>query len=238
LSRIPLIDDLTQSPVPPGSNLLVEFDPASQWYNACFTIAAECVKQGGDVGYNGFVQLPDLIRSQLARLGLKVGELEGSDRLRIYDWYTPTLGRKSKEKYGIESLRVADQSIIFRLTEDDLKNPQEGEWPELLRIADNFSTLARFNDEKAWVEFTLTRVLPIAPVKKSTLIFGIMKGVHSEWAYKQLEGSADGIIEFRLDETPGGPRDVMQIKTMRNVHYNRDLAELKVEENFEVSLAK
>jgi len=175
---------------------------------------------------------------QLTRLGLKVDELEKNDRLRMYDWYTPTLGRKSKERYGIDSLKVADQSIEFRLTEDDLSTPAESEWFESIRIADNFSTLARFNDEKAWVEFMLTRVLPIGPVKKSTLIFGIMKGVHSEWAYKQLEGSADGIIEFKLHEAGGMPKDVVQIRTMRNVHYNREMTELRVQGNFEVTLRK
>ena len=194
------------------------------------------MKGGGDVCYNGFIQPPDNVRMQLTRLGLNVDELERNDRIRVYDWYTPTLGRKSKEKYGIDSLKVADQSIEFRLTEDDLNNPEEPEWPESLRIVDNFSALARFNDEKAWVEFMLTRVFPIGPVKKSTLVFGIMKGVHSEWAYKQLEGSADGIIEFRLDEVRGKTRDLVQIRTMRNVHFNRELTELKVGEYFEVTL--
>jgi KaiC/GvpD/RAD55 family RecA-like ATPase len=235
--RIRLIEDLTQGPVPAGSNLLVEFDPASQWYNSCSTMVAGWVKDGGSVGYNGFIQPPNNVRLQLSRIGLDVNDLERNDRLRVYDWYTPTLGRKSKERYGIDSLKVADQSIEFRLSEDDLNNPEETEWPESLRIVDNFSTLARFNDEKSWVEFMLTRVYPIGPFRKSTLIFGIMKGVHSEWAYKQLEGSVDGIIDFRL-ETLERTRDVLQIKTMRNVHFNREFHELRVGENFEVTLEK
>jgi KaiC/GvpD/RAD55 family RecA-like ATPase len=234
--RVPLIDDLTVGELPPGSNIMVEFDPASQWYNSCLTIAAGWAKSGGNVGYNGFTKPPDDVRMQLTRLGLKVDELESNDRLRIYDWYTPTLGRKSSEKYGIESLKVADQSIQFRLSEDDLNNPEESEWPESLRIVDNFSALARFNDERSWVEFMLTRVYPIGSAKKSTLVFGIMKGVHSEWAYKQLEGSADGIIDFKLEEVGGKIRDVMQIRTMRTVHFNREPTELNVEQNFEITL--
>ena len=238
LPRIPLIDDLTESVVPPGSNLLVEFDAASQWYNACLTIAAGWAKQGGDVGYNGFVQSPDIVRLRLGRLGLDVDELERNDLLRMYDWYTPTLGRKSKERYGIDSLRVADQSIQFRLTEDDLNTQPEAEWFESIRVADNFSTLARFNEERPWVEFMLTRVLPIGPAKKSTLVCGIMKGVHSEWAYRQLESAVDGIIDVGLDQVEGKTRDFMQIRTMRNVHYDRDMTELNVQENFEIKLKK
>ena len=217
---------------------MVEYDPASQWYNSCLTMAAGWAKSGGNVGYNGFTKPPDEVRMQLTRLGLNVNELESSDRLRVYDWHTPTLGRKSKEKYGIDSLKVADQSILFRLTEDDLNNPGDTEWPESLRIVDNFSALARFNDERAWVEFMLTRVYPIGSVKKSTLVFGIMTGVLSVWALKQLEGSADGIIDFKLDETGGKIRDLMQIRTMRNAHFNREPSELKVEQNFEVTLQR
>jgi KaiC/GvpD/RAD55 family RecA-like ATPase len=238
LPKIQLIDDLTEGSLPPESNLLVEFDPASQWYNSCIAIAAAWVKDGGDVGYNGFVQSPDTVRTQLTRLGLEVDGLERDDRLRIYDWYTPTLGRKSKEDYGIESLKVADQSIIFRLTEDDLNHPEELEWPKSLRIADNFSTLARFNDEKFWIEFMLTRVFPIASARKSTLIFGIMKGVHSEWAYRQLEGAVEGIIDFKLEEVEKTTRDMMRIRSMRNLSYDREWHELRVGRNFDVTIER
>lgn len=234
--KIPLIDDMTKGGVPLGSNLLVEFDAASQWYNACLTIAAGWVKGGGDVGYNELTQPPGEVRTQLARLGMNVDELEKNDRLRVYDWYTPTLGRKSKEKWGIDSLKVADQSLVFRLTEEDLSNPEELQWPETLRVANNFSTLARFNDERSWIEFMLTRVFPLGSARKSTLVFGIMKGVHSEWAYRQLEGSAEGIIEFRLDEADGKTRDLMQVKTMRNGHFKRESVELRVGENFEITI--
>jgi len=217
--------------MPPGSNLLIEFEPTSQWYNSSFTMAAGWIKQGGDVGYNGFGQPSDRIRTQLIALGLNVDELEKDDQLQILDWYTPTLGRKSED--GIDSLRVADLSIEFRIT-DDPNEPSE--WAETLRIADNFSTLARFNDEKSWIEFMLTRVFPLAPATKSTLVFGIMKGVHSEWAYRQLEGSADGVVEFKLQDIGMETRDVVQIRSMRNVHYSREVTELRMDENFLVQL--
>jgi len=232
LRKIPLIDDLTRSPVPSGSNVMIEFEPTSQWYNSSLTMAAGWSKQGGDVGYNGFAQPSDRVRTQLTALGLNLDELERDDLLLILDWYTPTLGRKSKD--GIDSLKVADLSIEFRIRDDP--NDTDPEWTGTLRIADNFSTLARFNDEKSWVEFMLTRVFPLAPATKSTLVFGIMKGVHSEWAYRQLEGSADGVVEFSLQDVGEETRDVMQIRSMRNVHYNRELTELRIDENFLVQI--
>jgi len=63
-----------------------------------------------------------------------------------------------------------------------------------------------------------------------------MRGVHSEWAYRQLEGSVDGIVDVKLDEASGKPRDLMQVRTMRNVHFKRELIELRMGENFEITL--
>jgi KaiC/GvpD/RAD55 family RecA-like ATPase len=111
LPRIPLIEELTKGSIPPGSNILVEFDPASQWLNASLTIAAWWVNDGGSVSY--ITQSPDDIRSQLRKLGLAVEELERTDRLWITDLYSASIGRKSKERFGVESLKVADLSIFI-----------------------------------------------------------------------------------------------------------------------------
>ena len=77
MPHIPLIEDLTSGSVPPGSNLLVEFDPASQWYNAALTIAAGWLNSGGKLTYLLSSRAPDNIRSQLTRLGIDVQGLEG-----------------------------------------------------------------------------------------------------------------------------------------------------------------
>jgi KaiC/GvpD/RAD55 family RecA-like ATPase len=111
LPRIPLIKDLTKGPIPPGSNILVEFDPASQWLNASLTIAAGWVKDGGKVSYIANSQSPDDIRSQLRRLGLPSEELKRTDRLWITDGYSASMGQKSKERFAVESLKAADLSL-------------------------------------------------------------------------------------------------------------------------------
>ena len=182
MPRIPLIEDLTSGSIPPGSNLLVEFDPASQWYNASLTISAGWLKDGGRIWYFANVQPPDNIRIRLRSLGVPVEELERDGKLRIHDVFTATLGQKSKEKYAGQSLKVQDLSIQF--SREDMRGPHE---PDLLRIADNASTIARFNDEKAWVEFLLTRGLPAVGMQRLIGIRGIAKGVHSEWVYKRSE---------------------------------------------------
>jgi KaiC/GvpD/RAD55 family RecA-like ATPase len=141
--RIPIIEELAKEPIPPGSNLLVEFDPASQWFNAAMTITAGWISTGGKADYNVSVQPPDSIRAQLARLGINVKDLEREGILTIDDFYTITLGKKSTEKLARGTLKVSELSIEW------LKYLTGPPTPELLRVVDTVSTLRRYNDDKA-----------------------------------------------------------------------------------------
>jgi hypothetical protein len=76
--------------------------------------------------------------------------MEQKDRLWITDFYTLSLGQKSREKFTPESLKVADLSIWIA-REAMVESPA----PQFLVIAENSSTLDRFNDERNWVELYL-----------------------------------------------------------------------------------
>ena len=231
---MPLIEDLTRDPVPTGSNILVEFDPASQWLNASLTIAAGWIRTGGSVSYNTFAQPPATVRAQLNRLGMNTEELEAKSQLRIWDWYTASLGQKSKEKYAVDSLKAADLSIVHAKTQ--LPGPPI---PDRLRISDNTSALGRFNDEKNWTEFVLTRGIPIAVSRQSTSLAGMMTGLHSEWVYKQIEGASDGTVDFKLDEEAKGETvDLIRIRNLRSALFTKGWHRLKIGESFEVTLEK
>jgi hypothetical protein len=82
MQRISLIEDLTFEPVPAGSTFLIEFDSASQWYNASFTITAGWLKQGGKVDYWIAAQPPEKMRSQLRKLGISNVEELGKRETR------------------------------------------------------------------------------------------------------------------------------------------------------------
>jgi KaiC/GvpD/RAD55 family RecA-like ATPase len=233
MPHIPLIEDLTTSPVPNGSNLLVEFDPTSQWYNASISIMAGWIKTGGKVAYNVAAQRPERVRSRLRDLGLVTEPLEEDGTLRLFDWYTATLGQKSKERYAQNSLKVADLSIQF--AQEQVPGPPI---PEYLGIMDNASVQARFNDEKAWIEFALTRAIPSSYSRESTSIDGVLRGAHSEWAYKQLEAAYDGVIDFKLEEEGESTRDLIRVRSMRDAMYDRNWHELKIGKNFEVSMQR
>jgi len=236
--RLALIEDLLTEPLPAGSNLLVVYDATSQWYRVSLNIAREWLRAGGDVGYNVAAQRPDNIRSQLEKLGLNVKELEAGGKLEIWDWYSATLGQKPKDALvGASSLKAADLSIS--IAQDELKPAMAGEaYPEYLRIWDNSSVLARFNEDKAWVEFLLTRVFPSGSYTKSTLLVGLIRGVHTEWVYGQLEDAADGVIDCKLEEIDEETSDVLRIRSMRNVGYDRKWHRVNIGENLEVTIER
>jgi len=240
--RISLIEDLLKAPLPPGASLLVEYDPTSAWYQSSLNIAAGWLREGGAVTYHVATQPPENIRSQLAQLGLDVGQLEANGKLRVFDWYTATLGRKSKETYAFYSLKAADLSVLFgkylMATQPGIELIPPQPSPDWLRILDDASCLGRFNEEKSWVEFVRTRIVPIASLWKSTGIGGIIRGIHSEWAYKNLEAACDGVIEIKQDETSGEAKNLIRIRSMRGVGFDSRWHELKVGENFEVTVEK
>ena len=180
---------------------------------------------------------------QLKRLGLDTETLETEEKLRIMDWYTIQLGQKSKEKYANTSLKVADLSILWsKAIIPSTGSPYPGTGyrlgPDVLRITDDELVLLRFNDEKSFVHHWCTRVIPSAPARQSTNIEGAVKDVYSEYVYKSMEATVDGIIDFKLEEEGKSTTDLIRIRSMRNVHFDREWHELKIGENFEVTLEK
>jgi len=235
MPRIPLIEDLTAGPVQPGSNLLVEFDPSSQWHNASLTIAAGWLRSGGKVSYLAGSHPPDEVRERLTRMGLTPATLEETDQLWITDFYTAGVtGQKSKEKFAVDSLKVADISIWM-----GKEVTHEPPAPEFLIIDDNTSNMDRFNEEKNWIELMLSRILPMAKRRRITQFTSILAGgVHSPWAYKQLEAAADGIVDFKLEDRNDEAVNLIRVRSMRNVGFDSKWHVLRTGENCEVTLEK
>jgi len=232
MPEIPLIEELTREPIPAGSILLVEYDSASQWYNASITITAGWLKTGGKVDYAAFSRSPDEIRTQLKRIGVELEKFEGDGKFVMTDFYTPMLGQKSKEKDS-HSLKVADLSIYLGQTL--LRGTPD---PDMLYIGDDESTFARFNDEKSWTELEFTRMIPGIKARRSTLFIPLTMGVLSDWVYKRFESVSDGVIEIKLDESGEEASSLIRIRVMHNVHFDSRWHELKIGENFEVTLEK
>jgi len=105
-------------------------------------------------------------------------------------------------------------------------------------VTENSSVLARYNDEKSWVDYTLTRILPAVSMTKAMNIRGITVGVHSDSAYKQLEAAFDGIIDVKVEERAGELHNLIRVRKMLNVKFDSRWHKLKVNDNFEVTLGK
>jgi len=213
---------------------LVEYDPDSQWYNASLTIVVQWFSSGGErAAYHQAMRPPEYSRSMLRRMGLDVEALERSDRLRFIDYYSATLGQKSNEKHPAPSLKVADLSINV--------SRQIKESAELLRkflgICDDLSFMTRFNDERSWVEWMLTRNLP-GGRRMALSIDAVIKGVHSPSAYNQLEAAYDGIIDFKVEEIGSKTVDLMRIRSMRNARFERNWHHLNIGASLEITLEK
>jgi len=231
--RLALIEDLTTGPIPPGSQLLIEFDSTSIWFNASLNIAVGWLRTGGRVAYNVEFQSPEDLRSQLRRIEPNIDDFEMKEKFKVWDLYSATLGRKSTEEYALESLKVADLSVAY--SRDRMRLPPS---PDVIEIVDDLTVFARFNDEKNWVEWELTRDFAAYKMQKVTNILGLIKGVHSEWAYKRLEAASDGVIDFKVDEVSDPPRHIMRIRSMRSVGFDGRWHQLNLNENLEVVPAK
>ena len=232
--RIPLIEHLTAKPLLPGSNILIEFDAASAWYPASQTIAVSWMWTGGSVNYEVASRSPDAIRSHMRQLGLDVQALENADKLRIIDWYTATLGQKSREKFALDTLKAAELSIYMS------REMREPPLIDRLNVIDDLSVLDRFNDEKSWIEFELARAIPAMKLRNITAITGITVGVHSEWAYRRLESAADCIVDFKLDDAAEeeGARNLIRIRSIKNMSFDGRWHPLKMNDDGGISLAK
>ena len=110
-------------------------------------MAAGRLREGGWVGYTAIGQSPEKVRSRLKRYNVVAEQLEKDEKLAILSAYSATLGKKSLETYNEESLKVQDLSILFSQVVMKLQHE-----PESLRIIDNGSVLARYNDEKSFVD--------------------------------------------------------------------------------------
>ena len=72
---------------------------------------------------------------------------------------------EAQRKYAYASLKVVDQSIS--LLKEELRGSPV---PQILGVADDWSVYDRINEEKFWIEFIVTRGIPMGLLRKSTSI--------------------------------------------------------------------
>ncbi len=60
--------------------------------------------------------------------------------------------------------------------------------------------------------------------------------LHSDSVYKQLEAAADGVIDMELHDASDPPRNLIRIRSMRNVRFDGRWREIEYGKNLDIKL--
>lgn len=217
--------------------MLVEFEPRSIWYEASLTIAAQALRNGVRTSYHTFQHIPNEIRKALTRLGLNAKELEEASLLHITDSYTIQTGIGVPETPDIvetHSLKLSDWSISDAKA---LKSGIPDEDKRGMHIDDNISVLLQYNQEREFIDYYRTRLIPYFRAYERLVFHSILTGAASDSFYRKLESLCDGIIEFRSEERGGQIGQYVRVSAMRGRSHDSRWRQLLLLENGEVALA-
>ena len=251
LVSIPLLAGLIPDGVKPGTLFLVEFDPDSQWLAVAATIAAGYLRAGGRVSYVALLRPPETVRENLVALGVDISAAAEEGRFVVDDYYSATLtggrldGGGSSLFERIEggmrarSLKVADLSVEY------LKDTKRGfeasdvfeSWPPgALTIAESQSQVLRFNEEKPYLEWTISRMHPNLRRVKRVFFNGVVRDIHTESLYKRLESDFDGVIELRVMERDQEWKNLFCIRSLKGQPHDARWHEIQIKQNGEATL--
>ncbi len=237
---LPILKELAPGGFGYSTNLLVEFDPKSIWYEFSLTIASHALRTGIRTDYHTLQHYPNEVLEGLATLGLNVEKLQEEGTLSIIDSYTIQLGLgaptipKGRVHFQTQSVKLSDWSLALS---QEMKTGTPESEKRRLHIDDNTSVLLQYNDEKIFIDIWRTRFIPAARLRELAFLHSLATGVYSESFCRQFESIADGIIELKSEEKGGGIEHYVRVRTVRGKSYDSRWHQLKLLENGEVGLA-
>lgn len=237
LRGLPILCELVPEGLPFSRNYLIEFEPQSLWYETSFTLANHTLRHGIKTQYHTFMRSPGEIRNTLRKLGLDVFMLEKEKTLMLFDSYTVTTGLSLPEN---PKAPVNRSVSLLDWGESIVKEFKEGapQGDEHLHIDDNTSVLLQYNDEKVFIDWWRTRLVPAVRASKGIGINSVVAGVASEAFYKKIESLSDGIIDFRSRDESGHVEQYMRVRMMRGITCDSRWRRLQLLKSGEVVLDK
>ncbi len=234
---LPMLKELIPEGVDYGSNLLVEFEPRSIWFEASLTLAAQAVKEGVKTEYHTFQMGPKEIRKALARMGVNAEAAHANGDFDIIDSHTIQSGigvPETLDQVVSQSVKLSDWSIGFvKLLKAGIQQ-QNLRW---LHVDDNTGVLLEYNQEKDFIDLWRTRVIPYIRQCESVLLYSVAKGVASDAFYKKVESLCDGIIDFKSEEEKeSAPGQFVRVSLMRGRTVDSRWRRLQLQGNGEVTL--
>lgn len=190
----------------------------------------------------------EVVVKALGTLGVDVNAKEEAGTLRVDDWYSATLTPEHStsedeaiddkyHKYG--SVKIPDLSLGFS---QSLKGRQLlSKWSSeqqlgVLSIAESFSMLLRFNEEKTFLEWFENRNIPLQRKFKRINLWGFGRGLHSEQFYKRLENVTDGVIEVRVMEREDQIKNLVRVTSLKGQPHDTLWHEIEIKGNGEAVL--
>lgn len=224
-----------------GANYLVEFEPQSLWYETSLTLVSDSLKRGIKTDYHIFQHIPSEVRGALSGLGVDVKKLEEGETLRIIDSYTVTTGLEPAEEESEKRNRFFEGRSLS-LTDwtkeliADMKGEIAGERKGRLHVDDNVSIVVQYNDEKSFIDFWRTKIIPETRKLEFAALHGVVKGAYSDAFYRQFESISDGIIDFKSQEEGGRMEQYVRVRWIRGKICDSRWRRLRLDENGRISI--
>lgn len=241
---MPILKELVPSGIEYGTNLLVEFEPDSLWYETSVTIAAHALITGIKTDYHTFQHAPNEVRKPLDRLGLNIKKLELEGSFRVIDSYTAQTGLGTPEAATItprepdpairQSVKMSDWSISMAR---EMKSGFMEADKRRLHIDDNTGVVLQYNEEKLIVDLWRTRVIPFIRAGEIVALNSIVPNVASESFHRQFESLSDGIIDFKNREVEDGLEHYVRVRSLRGKVFDSRWRKLILADNGEVRIA-
>ena len=237
---LPVFERLIPDGVEFGTNLLVEFDPDSAWYETSLTIVAQALRKGRKAMYHTFQHLPSDIEHDLGQFGLDLTKLRDHGMFQIMDSFAVQTGGLNPigQEYPVaKSLKVPDLSIaaaqeIRKEREEGV--PEEETW--WVHVDDNTGIMTRYNSDVNLLDFWRTRHVPLTRLAQNIMVFSILNGTVSENFRAQFETINDGIIDFKREEREGEVAQLIRVRRLRGRRFESRWQRLNVTETGEVML--
>ncbi len=197
------------------------YEPSSHWLPLILTMASGLLRGGHVVNIVTTATSPSQIRLELERTLPNLSELESGRKFFLSDWHTWMTGKKSEEAISIDSLSIVKMSI------DQSRFRKEfGPTYDFVGV-DNFSTILKYNDERAFMQWFDNLVAGLKQLK-GVRLYGFVKRFHSEALYSNIEALADGVIELDYQERGGKLENVMRVKSLKGMSHPTEWRSLSV----------
>jgi class 3 adenylate cyclase len=241
---VPILDELAPGGFFYGGLYIVEFDPASLWYETSLTIAARALKERTKVEYHTFQHPPGDVAEAFARLGISVREFEKDGYLRIVDSYTQTLEyeeKKAEDSYRI--VKTVEKPLdLVRSADNWAKESKAGYTDEdmwWLHVDDDTGVVLQYNDEKTVIDKWRTGILPYSVRNRMTPHFiAFTRNAALDRFLSQFEVFCDGIIDLTTREEVGEVKNYLRLRLLRGRIFDSRLHQLQMAPNGEVGLVE